>query len=83
MKPKLVGKDSFQSSGENATSRVLGSDSDSATHSGPRGGGGGRRVSLKIVKPLCNLSHEKTMSWAARDELRETKLRRGPLKIKY
>lgn len=82
MKPKLVGKDSFQSSGENATSRVLGSDYDSATHSGPRWGGR-RRVFLKIVKPLCTLFHEKTMSWAARDELRETKLRRGPLKIKY
>lgn len=55
MKPKRVWKAFFQSSGENATSRVLGLRlSDSRCP-----GGGGLRVSLKISNRLYTLSPEK------------------------
>lgn len=71
MKPKRVWKAFFQSSGENATSRVLGLRlSDSRCP-----GGGGLRVSLKISNKLYTLSPEKTTSSAAGDERRETKLK--------
>lgn len=59
MKPKLVWKDSFQSPGENATSPVLGSDSDAAAHSG----GGWVGASLfknnkPALHPLSRKNHE-------------------------
>lgn len=70
MKPKLVWKDFFQSSGENATSRVL-----AVRLSDSWWPEGGLRVFLKISNTLYTLSPEKTTSSAAGDQRRETKLK--------
>lgn len=80
MKPKLVLKDSFQSSGENATSRGLGLRRDSQWPE--EGGGRGPRASLKITPPLHPLFRKKKKTRLLEASSGETKVRKGRLGAK-